>query len=175
MPNAQDIEAQYQLLSTYRRTLLQLCVQAAHYGGESFVPPNISNGIHEARDSIWQIKNTLRTWGEGVADEPNDAPMSARSSTAINAALQHLATLPLDKLPEPAALPLGSRMPYDHNPLFVGRSEDLLYLASVLKVGELAAIGQVAAATGLGGIGKTQLACEFVHRYGIYFREAYIG
>src|SRR5260370_1127614 len=27
----------------------------------------------------------------------------------------------------------------------------------------------VAAATGLGGIGKTQLACEFVYRYGRFF------
>ena len=169
MSSQQDIDLEYQLLSTYRRTLSQLCLQAAQFGGESFVPPNISNGIHEARDNIWRIKNTLRTWGESVPDEPNDAPMSARSATAIYAAHQHLATLPLDRIPPPAALPLGSRMPYDHNPLFVGRSEDLLYLASVLKVGELAAIGQVAAATGLGGIGKTQLACEFVHRYGVYF------
>jgi len=30
-------------------------------------------------------------------------------------------------------------------------------------------VGQIAAATGLGGIGKTQLASEFVHRYGRYF------
>jgi len=39
----------------------------------------------------------------------------------------------------------------------------------MLKGGGTAAIGQIAAATGLGGIGKTQLASEFVHRYGQYF------
>jgi len=44
-------------------------------------------------------------------------------------------------------------------------------LATALKGGERVIIGQVetAAATGMGGIGKTQLASEFVHRYGQYF------
>ncbi|HSG40530.1 MAG TPA: tetratricopeptide repeat protein [Thermoanaerobaculia bacterium] len=62
-------------------------------------------------------------------------------------------------------------MPLSVNPLFVGRDEDLRALARQLKVGETSAIGQVeiAAATGMGGIGKTQLASEFVHRYGRYF------
>jgi hypothetical protein len=46
---------------------------------------------------------------------------------------------------------------------------DLRTLATALKGGETMAIGQTAAASGLGGIGKTQLASEFVHRYGQYF------
>ena len=60
-------------------------------------------------------------------------------------------------------------MPLTYNPLFVGREADLMALARALKGGETTAIGQIAAATGLGGIGKTQLATEFVHRYGRYF------
>lgn len=60
-------------------------------------------------------------------------------------------------------------MPLSHNPLFVGRDDELQELAGILKAGKTAAIGQIAAATGLGGIGKTQLAAEFVHRYGQYF------
>jgi tetratricopeptide (TPR) repeat protein len=62
-------------------------------------------------------------------------------------------------------------MPLRRNPLFVGRTTDLRHLAAALHVGETAAIGnlEIAAATGLGGIGKTQLACEFVHRYGQFF------
>ena len=62
-------------------------------------------------------------------------------------------------------------MPLAANPLFVGREEDLKTLARQLKEGETSAVGQVeiAAATGLGGIGKTQLASEFVHRYGHFF------
>jgi hypothetical protein len=81
-----------------------------------------------------------------------------------------LATMPLDSIPDVApALPPGSRMPLSRNPLFVGREADLKTLATALKGGTTAAIGQVAAATGLGGIGKTNLATEFVRRYGQFF------
>ena len=61
-------------------------------------------------------------------------------------------------------------MPFSRNPLFVGREADLRALAMTLKgEGSAAAIGQAAAATGLGGIGKTNLATEFFHRYGQFF------
>jgi tetratricopeptide (TPR) repeat protein len=72
-----------------------------------------------------------------------------------------------DALPPPGPLPAGSRMPFAYNPLFVGRQEELRALArSLLGEGQATVISQVAAATGLGGIGKTQLAAAFVHRYG---------
>jgi len=87
----------------------------------------------------------------------------------VRQAEQRLAALPLDEAPEPAALPAGSRMTLSRNPQFVGRVANLKALARALKGGETAVIGQIAAATGLGGIGKTQLASEFVHRYGRYF------
>ncbi|HEY0606603.1 MAG TPA: tetratricopeptide repeat protein, partial [Herpetosiphonaceae bacterium] len=82
-----------------------------------------------------------------------------------------IAPIPLDRVPHPAPLPSGSRMPLSRNPVFVGRESDLCHVAAAFQQGEAAAIGQgeIAAATGLGGIGKTQLACEFVHRYGQFF------
>jgi hypothetical protein len=84
---------------------------------------------------------------------------------------RRLAALPLDVIPTLAPLPPQSRMPLGRNPLFVGRQRDLRAIARTLKGGETVAIGQVetAATTGLGGIGKTQLASEFVHRYGQFF------
>jgi tetratricopeptide (TPR) repeat protein len=69
----------------------------------------------------------------------------------------------------PSPLPAGSRMPMARNPQFVGRADDLRKLAEALQVGNTATAGQVAAVTGLGGIGKTQLAVEFVHLHGQFF------
>ncbi|MCI0395180.1 MAG: hypothetical protein L0322_09615, partial [Chloroflexi bacterium] len=80
-----------------------------------------------------------------------------------------LAQMPEDEAPAPAALPPGSRMLFSANPHFAGRADALQQLARRLKRGQTAAIGQVAAVSGLGGVGKTQLAAEFVHRYGRYF------
>jgi len=75
-----------------------------------------------------------------------------------------------DALPPRAPLPAGSRMPLAANPLFVGRGEELLQVAAALEGGDTTvALGQVVASTGLGGLGKTQLAVEFVHRYGRLF------
>jgi hypothetical protein len=103
------------------------------------------------------------------SSSPPAADRPARPTLAE--AIKQFEILPLDTLPAPAALPPGSLMPLGRNPLFVGRERDLKTLARVLKGGETAAIGQVetAATTGLGGIGKTQLASEFVHRYGRFF------
>jgi len=94
------------------------------------------------------------------------APVDDATLAAAHALL---AALPLDSLPDHAPLPAGSRMAHGRNPLFVGRAGDMKQLAAALKGGGVAAIGQIAAATGLGGIGKTQLAIEFAHRYGQYF------
>ena len=87
----------------------------------------------------------------------------------LAAAGERLQALPMDTIPPVAALPVGSVMPLASNRLFVGREADLMAMARAMVSGGTMAIGQIAAATGLGGIGKTQLASEFAHRYGAYF------
>ena len=54
---------------------------------------------------------------------------------------------------------------FTSNPLFTGRDAELRSLARALR----AQHGAVAITTGIGGVGKTQLAIEFAHRYGPYF------
>jgi tetratricopeptide (TPR) repeat protein len=75
------------------------------------------------------------------------------------------------ELPEPGTLPPRSRLPFIRNATFVGRQEDLLALARSLLIhpGQTIGIGITQAATGMGGIGKTQLAVEFCYRYGRFF------
>ena len=99
-----------------------------------------------------------------------DLATRAAAPTCPAAAAALLAQMPTDALPPHAPLPPHSRITYACNPHFVGREPDLLHLAATLKGDtEAAFIGRVAAATGLGGIGKTQMAVEFAHRFGQFF------
>jgi len=80
------------------------------------------------------------------------------------------------EIPDPAPLPYGSRMVHTRNAVFAGRTHDLLALANSLVFPEepnRVFISQVAVATGMGGIGKTQLAVEFCYRYGRYFEAVH--
>lgn len=109
-------------------------------------------------------KNINQTIYQLTPAQPVDAMTRA-------AAQAKLAALPLDVVPPVATLPSGSRLPLSPNPLFVGRDEALQQLARTLKGDASPAFDQVrlAAVTGWGGLGKTQLAVEFAHRYGPYF------
>ena len=80
-------------------------------------------------------------------------------------------TLPTQSLPEPAPLPFGSVMTLVKNPLFVGRKQNLLKIAILFTDQPSSSQPQsnIIAACGLGGVGKTQLASEFVHRFGPFF------
>ncbi len=76
--------------------------------------------------------------------------------------------LPVD-LPEVGDLPFGSRMVHRYNRFFVGRETELQALARLLEAGTTAAIGEVAGITGMGGVGKSQLAIALAYHYGRFF------
>ena len=65
----------------------------------------------------------------------------------------------------PGSLPAIWHIPYPHNPVFTGREHLLARLANALKPGEAVALAQPQAISGLGGIGKTQLAVEYAYQH----------
>jgi tetratricopeptide (TPR) repeat protein len=84
----------------------------------------------------------------------------------IEAARCTLMSMPLEAPPGAGSLPLGSRPPaYARNLLFVGRENELRTIAVQFKEPARATV----IITAMGGMGKTQLATEFVYRYGCYF------
>lgn len=76
---------------------------------------------------------------------------------------------PAHELAEPGNLPTNAYVPYQRNHDFTGRRESLLHLASLLLPQTEAKQQRAVAVTGMGGLGKTQIAVEFCYRYGRYF------
>ena len=66
-----------------------------------------------------------------------------------------------------AALPAIWNIPYPRNPFFLGRDDELALIRHHLQTGQATAPSQAQAIaiSGLGGIGKTQLALEYAYRY----------
>lgn len=98
-------------------------------------------------------------------------PPLAVDKNKVVAARGKLSQLPLDEVPPVVeGPPHGSRTPsFGPNNAFVGREEDLKALAATLKSDVDGERQPIAGIAGLSGIGKTQVAGEFVHRYGEFF------
>ena len=65
----------------------------------------------------------------------------------------------------PGALPPIWNIPHRRNPYFTGREKLLSQLTAALRAGQTTALSQPQAISGLGGIGKTQIALEYAYRY----------
>lgn len=98
-------------------------------------------------------------------------PIQEATVPALVEAERRLNALPLTALATLGPLPAPARMPLRRNPLFVGRGAALQQLAHALRgePGRGNAPVCPVVITGLGGIGKTQLAGEFIYRYGRFF------
>jgi hypothetical protein len=89
------------------------------------------------------------------------------STTSSDGTIGFAGDSPIPPTPSPSAArkklaPLWN-VPYNRNPHFIGRSEDLDDLAATLNGSDPRR--RVQAIYGLGGIGKTQLALEYAYRH----------
>ncbi len=66
---------------------------------------------------------------------------------------------------KPGEVPIWN-VPYRRNPFFTGREATLSELHQLLMTTRTASLTQPQAMSGLGGIGKTQVALEYAYRYG---------
>jgi tetratricopeptide (TPR) repeat protein/transcriptional regulator with XRE-family HTH domain len=71
------------------------------------------------------------------------------------------------EIPQEASGRTGTlwNVPHRRNPFFTGREEVLAHLAALLGSGKATALTRVRAISGLGGIGKTQVAIEYAYRH----------
>ncbi|MCA9946917.1 MAG: hypothetical protein KC449_25725, partial [Anaerolineales bacterium] len=111
--------------------------------------------MDETRQLVTQIETFKETHGGGVA-----------WNTVVGLPTRPPAPY---ELPEPGNLPSHTYVPYQRNQDFVGRQDILLEIGQALLPAEGDAGQRAVAITGIGGLGKTQLAVEFCYRYGRYF------
>lgn len=100
-------------------------------------------------------------WNSGGRDNAKPFPLPPELDEMLRHGRSRL--LPVQSSLITATLPPGSRMPLHPNALFVDRLADLHALATEVQLHRAVIIH------GIGGVGKTQLAAEFVHRYGHFF------
>jgi tetratricopeptide (TPR) repeat protein len=105
--------------------------------------------------------------GTAIVATYNVAPQAPMDAATLAEAIGLLAQIPVGTPPPAAAIPPRSRMPLARNDLFTGRTQELQWLASHLGPSPEQVPTVVVA--GLGGVGKSQLASEYTHRYGQYY------
>ena len=107
-------------------------------------------------------------WQEKAAHHAAAFAFQALFTFDISARQLELACLPTSSVQEPSfppTWPMYWNIPFARNPFFLGRDAFLERLYTQLQSGQVAALTQRQAISGLGGIGKTQLAVEFAYRH----------
>lgn len=105
----------------------------------------------------------LPTDAKPITSWRNKETALADVAAGLRHVIEELPLLPAS--PSRAALPSFWNVPYPRNPFFLGHEHELAQLRHSLQAGQATALSQPQAISGLGGIGKTQLALEYAYRY----------
>ena len=134
-------------------------------------------GTTQITVSRWENGNTIPTpyyrqklaelFGKSIQElgfiSENDKERAEETSTFSSTPDTHNAISPQ---------PLWN-VPYRRNPFFTGREEILAHLYNTLRGSNAAALTQAQAISGLGGIGKTQIAIEYTYRYRDHYQSVF--
>ncbi|KAA3644872.1 MAG: tetratricopeptide repeat protein [Chloroflexi bacterium] len=159
---------QVKILSVQSGSLIVILLMP-HFAAEILVQ------LVQKRDEHLKSMNVSEAKIIGVNDQPLSSdqsitPQPQRTLGAIATDEEQPEKLEnINEIPGPGALPQGSRMVFLRNKIFTGRKKDLKALARSV-FGDQTPTLVTQTITGIGGIGKTQLAVEFCYRYGRHFR-----
>jgi tetratricopeptide (TPR) repeat protein len=134
---------------------------------EARVIPIILRAVDNWQVTAFGKLQALPTDGKPITSWPNRDEAFVDVARGIRVAVAELApsTVPVDLNTEVGTPPVVWNVPHARNPNFTGRESLLTALRDALTSGGTAALTQTRAITGLGGVGKTQLAVEYAYRY----------
>jgi hypothetical protein len=133
---------------------------ARQEAGEARVVPILVRPV-DWQDAPFAHLQVLPTDAQPLSDWGNEDTALADITAGIRRVI--VEELPLLSASAPrAVLPKIWNIPYPRNPFFLGRERELNQVRQRLQDG---ALSQPQAISGLGGIGKTQLAVEYAYRH----------
>jgi tetratricopeptide (TPR) repeat protein len=139
---------------------MRAAIGAISYDSTRRVIPVLLPGAADSKDSKVSKFLLWRPWVD-FRSSLNDEKALYRLSCGIRGIrLGH------GESEETGSLPISSYLPFTRNFLFTGRDSILHSLAENFFNNK----SSMQAITGMGGLGKTQLAVEFAHRYGDHFK-----
>src|SRR5581483_358735 len=118
-------------------------------------------GQQQVAEQLAVHRNTIGAWERG------DRLPDTRGTVLELAKCLHLDEQETARLLEASLTGVATRwnVPYRRNPFFTGREELMQRLHMLLRQEKAAALTQSLVLSGLGGIGKTQMAIEYAYRY----------
>lgn len=134
-----------------------------HKASEARVIPILLRPVADWQSAPFAHLLSLPTDGKFISTWSNQDVAFADIAAGIRRALEDVSLLPTS-LPRVDFPPLWN-VPFARNPFFLDRDELFVRLRLQLSASQAAAFGQPHAISGLGGIGKTQVAIEYAYRF----------